>query len=81
MKDFKNDVLPWFFPKKLQIWQYFEDEEEKTAAEEHLRATTTGQFRQSERGDAADLARGARQTDTALLVIKCELADFQLVTE
>ena len=63
MKDFKDGVLPWFFPKKLQIWQYFEDEEEKTAAEEHLRATTTGQFRQSERGDAADLARGGSTPD------------------
>ena len=65
----------------MQIWQYFEDEEEKAAAEEHLRATTTGQFRQSERGDSADLAQGARQTDTAQFVIKCELADFQLVTD
>ena len=65
----------------MQIWQYFEDEEEKTAAEEHLRATTTGQFRQSERGDAADLASAGSTPDTAQFVIKCELADFQLVTE
>ena len=78
MKDFQK----WRSSlQKLQIWQYFEDEEEKTAAAEHLRATTTGQFRQSERGDAADLASAGSTPDSALFVIKCELADFQLVTD